>query len=115
MTEHLTISNWQEFDEFHQQLLGERAPKPTEATVLVERRDGKIVACAAVTYVPVITSVAVAPEYRTELDLLPKMMGRVKEMFKSKVLLTFTKDSRIARLHRLFGFKDEGFASSWRP
>lgn len=115
MTKQLLPEEWGAFNEICLREFGERAPTPQEATVIVEKCGEEIVGCMAVTWVPVVSSVWVKESKRGGIGLLHSLVSFAFDLFPSvKTAITFTKNEKLARFHRMMGLKDEGFVSSWR-
>jgi hypothetical protein len=116
MTRRLYLSEWPSFEALHKrEFPGDPVPTPTQAMVVIEEQGGEIVGFLVARYMPVIgpwwTKPGHGEGFGVAKRLVEKLMAETPEVSQA---VTFTKDHRVARLHRILGLREEGFASSWR-
>jgi hypothetical protein len=104
LAERLTIGDWSEFSSIHQREFG-LPPRPTEAIVVVERREGRIVGFGVVRIYTVLESFWVAPEERGR-GVLTHLCAAILSIFPNMTCcFAFTQGTRLVKLFQHMGME----------
>jgi citrate lyase synthetase len=105
MAERLGVGDWSEFAELHKAAFSGEAPTQTEAIVVVEKKDGKIVGFGTLRMYPVLESFWIDPKYQGKGMLVKLCTGILDQIPKLSVCFAFTQSERSVRLFELMGME----------